>query len=113
MKDLLIKAAGFIIIFVVAVFIISSMMNKGSTDMTVDMESAALPVVSISFKNGNINKLHGYVQSVDLRKFRPSLTPLNGDRHLKMQGRASDLVMTLKHLISLGSQWCQRQVYVH
>jgi len=55
--------------------------------MTVDMESAALPVVSISFKNGNINKLHGYVQSVDLRKFRPSLTPLNGDRHLKMHIR--------------------------
>ncbi len=87
MKDLLTKAAGFIVIFVIAVFIISSLMNKGSTDMTVDMESASLPVVSIAMKNGNVNKLHGYVQNVDLKKFRGSLTPLREGRKLDLHIR--------------------------
>jgi len=87
MKDILLKIAGFVIIFTVAVFIISTLTNRGSTDMTVEMEGASLPVVSIAMKSGNINKLHGYTSDVDLSRVRSSFVPLPEGRRLSFHIR--------------------------
>ncbi|MBR1875893.1 MAG: hypothetical protein IJ805_02155, partial [Lachnospiraceae bacterium] len=87
MKDILLKIAGFAIIFTVAVFIISTLTNRGSTDMTVEMEGASLPVVSIAMKSGNINKLHGYTADVELSRVRSSFVPLPEGRGLDIHVR--------------------------
>lgn len=84
MKDALIKAAGFIVTFLLAAFLIGRYVNRGSDDMTVDMAQASLPVVTIVLADNSVNTLHGYKNPVDLKRFRGSLTPLTKDRALNI-----------------------------
>ncbi len=85
MKDALIKAAGFIVTFIVAVLLFSRYMNRGSSDMTVDMSQASFPVLNIMISESPVNPLHGYPQAVDLARFRGPLTPLHSDRTLAIR----------------------------
>ena len=49
MTKSIIKAAVFIVVFVLSIFIISAVMNRGTTDMTVKMADASYPVVSMHY----------------------------------------------------------------
>ncbi len=82
MKDILTKILGFAVIFAVSIMVISSFMNRGSTDMTVDMEKASLPVVAIKMPGGTINRLYGYTGEVDVSKIRGCITQLDEKRGL-------------------------------
>ncbi len=82
MKDIITKILGFAVIFVVAVMIISAIMNRGGTDMTVDMQAASLPVVAIKTAGGTINRLYGYTGEVDISKIRGYVTQLDEKRGL-------------------------------
>ncbi|MCR5651510.1 MAG: hypothetical protein K6F86_10050 [Lachnospiraceae bacterium] len=82
MKDLITKILGFAVIFVVSVMVISSIMNRGSTDMTVDMKKASLPVVGIKTGSGIINRLYGYTGKVDVSKVRGYICQLDEKRGL-------------------------------
>ncbi|MCR4590623.1 MAG: C39 family peptidase [Lachnospiraceae bacterium] len=82
MKDSLIKAAIFLLSFVISLIIISSVMNRGTTDMTVEMGEATLPVVSIVDGERLINRMYGVKSSVEPNMMRDTLTPLNEGRSL-------------------------------
>ena len=49
MKKLIIKGTIVVAVFISALFIISSIMNKGTTDMTVEMAKATFPVVTMQY----------------------------------------------------------------
>ncbi|MBR5377484.1 MAG: hypothetical protein IK139_09415 [Lachnospiraceae bacterium] len=82
MKDIITKILGFAVIFAVAVMVISAIMNRGGTDMTVEMQEASLPVVAIKTSNGTINRLYGYTGKVDVSKVRGYITQLDEKRGL-------------------------------
>ncbi|SKB55032.1 hypothetical protein SAMN06296386_10268 [Lachnospiraceae bacterium] len=81
MTKSIIKAAVFIVVFVASIFIISAIMNRGTTDMTVKMDEASYPVVSMKYYDREINMMHGYGNTeMKPETLRDSLTPLNDDR---------------------------------
>ena len=47
MKKTILKSIYLIVIFLAALFGISAIMNKGNTDMTVEMGDASFPVVTM------------------------------------------------------------------
>lgn len=83
MKTNLIKAGIFIVTFIIAASIISAVINKGNTDMTVEMSQASLPVVSMRVNDTKVNILHGYtMETMKANYLRDTLTPLPDDRRL-------------------------------
>ncbi len=81
MTKSIIKAAVFIVVFVLSIFIISAVMNRGTTDMTVKMADASYPVVSMHYEDKDINLMHGYSnKEIKPETLRDTLTPLNQDR---------------------------------
>ena len=71
-------------VFLLALFIISRIMNQGNTDMTMEMREATYPVVSISYGGHSINRLHGYAQDMNLSSMRESITPLSVGRRIDL-----------------------------
>ncbi len=57
-------------------------MNMGNTDMTVEMEKASYPTVSVYVDGHVVNTLHGYSGDMKVNYLRDSLTPLPEDRRL-------------------------------
>jgi len=84
MKEIIIKAAIFITSFLISLFIISSIMNRGTTDMTVEMGEASLPVVSVVDGDREINRMYGIRSTVEPNMMRDTLTPLNEGRSLEI-----------------------------
>ena len=82
MKEGLIKAAIFLTSFVISLIIISSVMNRGTTDMTVEMGEATLPVVSIAEGDRCINRMYGVKSTVEPNMMRDTLSPLSDGRSL-------------------------------
>ena len=60
MKKSAIKFTVFFITFIVALLVISNMMNVGNRDMTMEQEEATFPLVYMRFNHENINCLQGY-----------------------------------------------------
>ncbi len=85
MKDSLIKAAIFLASFVISLIIISSFMNRGTTDMTVEMGEATLPVVAIVDGDRQINRMYGVKGAVEPNMMRDTLSPLNEGRSLSIR----------------------------
>lgn len=74
-----------VIVFVIALNVISTIMNHGNTDMTMDMSDASLPVVCYSYGSYDLTALHGYVSDMDVSAMRDNLTPLKEDRILSFK----------------------------
>lgn len=73
------------VVFFVSLLIFSIVLNQGNTDMTVEMSPASLPTASILIEEQKINKMHGYVQRMDVATIRDSLTPIDGDREISFE----------------------------
>lgn len=73
------------IVFIVSLLIFSVILNQGNTDMTMEMEPASLPVVSILIDDYKVNEMHGYVQRMEEATIRESLTPIEADREVAFQ----------------------------
>jgi len=82
MKESIFKALAFLASFIISLIVISAYMNRGTTDMTVEMGPATLPVVSVIHEDTEINLLHGMKGNVRPNMIRDTLTPLNEDRSL-------------------------------
>ena len=48
MKKIISKLAGCIVVFVLALFITSGILNKGNEELTTSMEPASIPLVHIT-----------------------------------------------------------------
>ena len=82
MKKTIIKAVGFLLTFIIALFVLEKVMNKGHDNMTMEMAEADLPVVTM--REGNIlyNTLFGYSDVMDVTFQRDSVTVLGENREV-------------------------------
>ncbi len=85
MKENILKGAAFLVSFLLSLLIISTYMNRGTTDMTVEMGEATLPVVSVLKDDREINRMFGNCSKVKPNLMRDTLTPLNDDRSLDIR----------------------------
>ena len=59
MKRMIIKGSIVTAVFFATLFIVSSVMNKGNTDMTMEMSKASYPVIGVQYGGYRINEMHG------------------------------------------------------
>ena len=72
-------------VFIASLIGFSFGMNKGNTDMTIEMPKASLPVAYILIDDLQINEMHGFAQRMDAATIRGTLTPLGEDRELSFK----------------------------
>ncbi len=84
MKKFLIKGAIVITVFIAALHIISNIMNKGNTDMTVEMAQATFPVITLQYGGREVNELYGYAEVMEVNYMRECITPLGPGRKISM-----------------------------
>ena len=82
MKKYIIKAVIVIAVFFTAMTVISRVMNKGNTDMTVEMSKASYPVITMQYEGKEINTLHGYADAMEINYMREAITPLMEGRRV-------------------------------
>lgn len=82
MKKAVIKGIVFVLTFFAALFMISTLINKGNTDLTVEMSGASFPLVYMSIGGERVNCLHGYSEQMDSSNMRDTVTPLGEGRSL-------------------------------
>lgn len=82
MRKTVIKGVYLTIIFLVALFSVSAVMNKGNTDMTVEMGAASFPVITMQLDEYQVNRLHGYAKEMDTSYLRDTLLPIGSRRNV-------------------------------
>lgn len=82
MKKIWIRWGVIIVVFFLSLVIFSVVLNQGTTDMTIDMQGATLPVISVLIEDQEINLLHGYVDDMDEGTIRDVVTPIGDNRNL-------------------------------
>lgn len=85
MKKILIKGLIVVFMFFASLFVISGVMNKGNTDMTMEMAGADFPVVYMEYAGRQINELHGYREEMEVNYMRDSITPLSSGRQISLR----------------------------
>ena len=84
MKRILTKIGILAALFVIAVLVISSRINKQTTDNKTDLEAASLPVLSMEIDGNELNQLLGYKQEMQVDFMRDSLTPIDTDKEITL-----------------------------
>ncbi len=80
MKKTIIKGTAFAVIFLASLFIIGRLMNKGHNNLTMEMQAASLPVITMEKAGIAYNELHGYVEAMDTAFQRDTMTVLGENR---------------------------------
>lgn len=84
MKNGLIKIVVCIVSFLVSLYVIGAIMNRGNTDTTMEMPKASYPLIYINYEGEHINCLHGYRNEMEPALMRETITPLTEDRRLSL-----------------------------
>ena len=82
MKKAVWKGIVCVVVFLATMITVSALMNKGNTDMTVEMRRATFPLVYMSQNGNRVNCLHGYAQEMQGSTMRDHITPLESGRRL-------------------------------
>lgn len=69
-------------LFIISVFIVDMIINRGNTEVTMDMPKATLPVVSVISEGYKINTMYGYYEKRDEIYMKDNITPINSSREL-------------------------------
>lgn len=77
MKKRIVTVTVMVVIFLTAIVIFSSILNRGTDDTTADIGGATLPVISFEEENYTINALPGYTESMDITAMRDVVYPLS------------------------------------
>ena len=85
MKKAIIKGTVVLSVFIMALIVISNLMNQGNTDMTMEMAGAAYPVVFVDYNGYKLNQMHGYSQAMEVSQMRESITPLTSGRRISLE----------------------------
>lgn len=73
------------LIFVFALFVIDQVMNKGNTDITIEMADATFPLVHVERDGTRINTLHGYNEQLSPAFACDTISPVDKeDRKLEL-----------------------------
>ena len=82
MKRILIRWLVIIVAFFASLFAFNILMNRGTTDMTIDMPEATLPVISVLYGDKSVNTMYGYTERMDAGTMRDSISPIGEERSL-------------------------------
>lgn len=85
MKKSVLKGIVCVAVFILSLFIIGMITNKGNTDMTVEMDPAEYPLVYMELDGMDINSLHGYGGEMQIAYLRDTITPIGEDRTLRFR----------------------------
>ena len=85
MKKNIIKITVAIVVFLIAVILSDLIMNKGNSNMTVEMGPATLPVVRIMNGDKILNTMHGYTRQMEGEYLKDSIFCLEQNRNVKIQ----------------------------
>lgn len=85
MKKAILKLIVFGAVFVLALVVVSRIMNTGHDNLTMEMPSATLPTITMEWDGIAYNELHGYVGSPDVAFQRDTLTVLDESREVKFK----------------------------
>lgn len=80
MKKTLLKAFVFFVVFIVSIVIIANIMNKDHNNMTMEMASATLPIITMEYDGISYNQLHGYAEPMEVAFQRDNVTVLGESR---------------------------------
>lgn len=84
MKKGIIKIIVCLVSFVTSLLVISALMNRGNSDITMEMSEASYPLVYINYEGEQINCLHGYSGVMDVSYMRDTITPLSANREVSL-----------------------------
>lgn len=93
MKKFLLKSVIFILTFVLALFVISKIMNRDNNSMTKDMAAPSLPIVRMQEGELAYNELHGILGECDVRYQRDTTTVLGENREFAFQVELYDAML--------------------
>ncbi len=82
MKNAISKVIVCFAVFILTLFVSSSIYNKGNEELTTSMAQASLPLVHFTTDKISYNYLHGLRQEMDGSFFRDTITPLGEGRTL-------------------------------
>lgn len=82
MKNAISKVIVCFAVFILTLFVSSSIYNKGNEEMTANMTEASLPLVHITTNGVPYNYMHGLRQELNGSFFRDTITPLGEGRTL-------------------------------
>lgn len=88
-----IKAGVLTGVFFIAIVISSFIINRGTSDLTVDLGDPTLPRISFEVEGRTVNTLAGYVDNMDITAMRDSITPLpdNGILQMKVEREGNEI----------------------
>lgn len=81
MKKGIIKLLVFAVTFVLALVVISRLMNKGHDNLTMEMAEATFPLITMEMDGVEYNQLHGYKSPMDVSFQRDTVTVLGESRN--------------------------------
>ena len=84
MNKIWIKRAVAVLVFVVSLFVVDFFMNRGTSEITMDMPKATLPVVSVLADGHKINTMYGYSSKREEAYTKDSITPISDDREITL-----------------------------
>ena len=87
MKTLLIKTGVGIVSFIVALFVFGSVLNKGNTDMTIELSRSSYPQIAFMSGNETYNTMTGYKDRRNASFSKENITPLGENRSLAFEIR--------------------------
>ena len=76
----ILKTIYFIVVLVIAMFIVSRFSNGDNADMSAPMSEATLPIVTLVSGDKEVNPLHGYTSEIDLSYLRGTIIPVGPAR---------------------------------
>lgn len=82
MKNAISKVIVCLAVFILTLFVSSSIYNKGNEEMTANMTEASLPLVHVTTNGISHNYMHGLRQELNGSFFRDTITPLGDGRTL-------------------------------
>lgn len=85
MRKTIIKCCYLLAVFIVSLFVVSTVVNQGNTDMTMEMGPATFPVVHMYVGGMEVNSLYGYKNAMECCYQRESITPLGEGRKVSIQ----------------------------
>lgn len=80
MKKTILKLSVCFLVFLLALFIVSSLMNRGRDNLTMEMAPASFPLVTMVMGETEYNQLHGYSTGMETAFQRDTMTVLGESR---------------------------------
>lgn len=79
MKGKIIRTVILTLVFVLALIGFGAYINRGESAEIVAMDAATLPMISFECRGYQMNRLHGYLQEMNIPAMRDTITPLENN----------------------------------